>query len=160
MIELYTGQRGSDAVRLGPTMIDDGGFDLGWKGQTKTGERPWVPILPELEAEIATWEKQPGPYLRTKTGKAFTRKYLAEQFREMVQDIPELADATMHGLRATAVIRLKRAGLSDLIISDVVGMSVEMVKLYTRFEDKKESGKAALVMLAEHKARKNAKATS
>src|SRR5882757_4700881 len=32
-----TGQRGSDMVRLGPTMIDDGGFDLqpsrheGWK---------------------------------------------------------------------------------------------------------------------------------
>jgi hypothetical protein len=44
---LCTGQRGSDMVRLGPTMIDDGGFDLGWRGQQKTGERPWCPILPE-----------------------------------------------------------------------------------------------------------------
>ena len=45
MLMLFTGQRGSDTVRLGPTMVDDGGFDLGWRGQIKTGERPWCPIL-------------------------------------------------------------------------------------------------------------------
>jgi integrase len=64
MLGLYTGQRVSDLVRLGPTMVDaEGGFDLGFKGQTKTGVRPWCPILPELAAEMATWEKRPGPFV-------------------------------------------------------------------------------------------------
>ena len=35
ILYMYTGMRGSDAVRLGPTMIDEGGFDLGWKEQVK-----------------------------------------------------------------------------------------------------------------------------
>jgi hypothetical protein len=35
-----------------------------------------------------------------------------------------------------------------------VGMSIDMVARYTRFENKRESGKAALTMLAERAARK------
>src|SRR6516225_11721199 len=82
MLMLYTGQRGSDVVRLGPTMIDDcgDGFDLGWRGQQKTGARPWCPIFPELAAEMATWDKTPGPFVRNKLGgkcsrESFTRLY-------------------------------------------------------------------------------------
>ena len=38
MLYLYTGQRGSDVVRLGPTYLDDGGFDLSFeRAQQKTG---------------------------------------------------------------------------------------------------------------------------
>jgi hypothetical protein len=33
-------------------MIDEGGFDLGWRGQQKTGTRPWCPIFPELAKEM------------------------------------------------------------------------------------------------------------
>jgi integrase len=162
---LYTGQRGSDAVRLGPTMVDDGGFDLGWRGQVKTGERPWCPILPELQREMDTWEKRPGPYVLTEFGKAYTRKYFAEQFLEkkaelVKQGITVLDGTTLHGLRATAVSRLKRAGLSDTMISDIVGMSIEMIQRYCRFENKRESGKAALVILAERATKKNASGTS
>ncbi len=82
MLELYTGQRGSDAVRLGPTFIDDGGFDL---SQIKTGRPVWCPILPELAAEIATWERKPGPYLLQDHGKPFTRKLLSKHFNEQAQ---------------------------------------------------------------------------
>jgi integrase len=149
LLELYTGQRGSDMVRLGPTMIDDGGFDLGWKGQVKTGVRPWVPILPELAAEMQTWEKRPGPYVLTGTGRPFSRKYFAVLFREATETIPELKNATLHGLRCTAVVNLKRAGLSPLEIADAVGMSLQTVERYLRFENKRESGKAVLVKLAE-----------
>ena len=113
----YTGMRGSDVVRLGPTMIDDGGFDLGWRGQVKTGVRPWCPILPELAAEMATWEKRPGPFLLQEGGRAngkpYTRKLFWTHFKEQADKIPELAGVTLHGLRATAVIELRRAGLSD-----------------------------------------------
>ena len=156
LLALYTGQRGSDTVRLGPTMIDDGGFDLGWRGQVKTGERPWCPILPELAAEMATWEKRPGPFVLTEFGKPFTRKYFAEQFLEAKASLVErgitvLEGTTLHGLRATACVRLKRYGLADSMIADAVGMSVAMVERYTRFENKRASGKAALVLIAKQR---------
>jgi integrase len=61
LIYLYTGQRGSDVVRLGPTHVDEGGFTI---KQKKTGREVWCPIVPELAAEIATWPRRPGPYLR------------------------------------------------------------------------------------------------
>ena len=147
----YTGMRGSDVVRLGPTMIDDGGFDLGWRGQVKTGVRPWCPILPELAAEMAAWEKRPGPFLLQEGGRAnskpYTRKLFWTHFKEQADKIPELAGVTLHGLRATAVIELRRAGLSIGQIGDIVGMSLAMIERYCRFADKKASGKAALIKL-------------
>ena len=131
-----------------------GGFDLGWRGQVKTGVRPSVPILPELAAEIATWEKRPGRYVPTETGKPFTRKRFVEVFREATGAIPVL---TLHGLRATAAIRLKRAGLITGVISDI---ACRRRWSHAIADDKRESGKAALIMLAEHAAKKNARATS
>jgi integrase len=62
----YTGQRIRDVVRLGFTDIDEGGFAL---RQKKNGVQPWCPIFPELEAEMATWEKRPGPFLLQEEGK-------------------------------------------------------------------------------------------
>ena len=88
-------------------MVDDGGFDLGWRGQIKTGERPWCPILPELSKEMETWEKRPVPFLLTEQGRPYTRKYLAEQFLAQkaalaAKGITVLEGTTLHGLRATA----------------------------------------------------------
>jgi hypothetical protein len=53
----------------------------------------------------------PGPYLLQQSGKPFTRKEFARQFAEARDAIPELKKLTLHGLRATAVINLRRAGL-------------------------------------------------
>ncbi len=163
MLLLYTGQRGSDMVRLGPTMIDDGGFDLGWKGQVKTNVRPWCPIMPELSKEMESWEKRPGPFVLNERGKPYTRKHFSVHFAAAKKQLAEqgitaLNGTTLHGLRGTACVRLKRAGLSVAMIADIVGMSMVMVDRYTRFENKRESGKAALMLLAEHAAKKDAAA--
>lgn len=141
MLMLYTGQRGSDVVRLGPTFVDDGGFDL---GQQKTGVRVWCPIVPELAAEMETWPRQPGPYLRQTDGRAYTRKRMSIHFREQTEKLPVLAEATLHGLRATAVVRLRREGLTTTQIQDIVGMSLPMIERYCRFADRKISGQAVL----------------
>lgn len=146
MLALYTGQRGSDVVRLGPTFVDDGGFDL---AQIKTGRQVWCPILPELATEMADWERRPGPYMRQESGKPYTRKRFSLHFDEAREAIPELANVTLHGLRATAVIRLRQAGLATAQIQDVIGMSMAMIERYSRFADRKQSGKAAIVKLAE-----------
>jgi integrase len=144
VLMIYTGQRGSDVVRLGPTHIDEGGFSL---AQQKTGTEVWIPIVPELTAEMAGWEKRPGPYLLQASGKPYNRELFWRHFDQVREGIPELANVTLHGLRCTAVIRLRRAGLSVPQISDFVGMSLGTIQKYCRFADRKLSGKAALINL-------------
>ena len=154
LLYLYTGQRGSDIVKLGPTHIDEGGFSI---KQQKTGREVWCPIVPELAAEIATWPRRPAPFVTQADGAPYTRNLFWDHFDQARENIPELAQVTLHGLRCTAVIRLRRAGLSVPQISDIVGMSLATVQRYCRFADRKESGKAALVMLGERRTTKEQK---
>lgn len=148
----YTGQRISDVVRLNPNDEDDGGFSL---PQKKTGVKPWCPIFPELEAEMSSWERRPGPYLLQETGKGKGKPFSTNQMwkafdRERAKH-QILKGAVPHGLRANAVIRLGSAGYTALQISDMVGMSVEMVEHYCRHADRKASGQAILRDIREQK---------
>jgi hypothetical protein len=148
----YTGQRGSDIVRLGETFVDDGGFRL---SQQKTGREVWIPIEDALAVEMATWDRRPGPYLwqdqGRRKGAAYTRKLLDEHFAEQRARIPELARCTLHGLRSTRVVELRMHGLTELQIEDQVGMSAAMIRRYCRFADRKASGKASVIALAERR---------
>lgn len=144
----YSGQRISDIVRLGWTDIDEGGFGL---RQKKTGVQPWCPIFPELEAEMAKWEKRPGPFLLQDSGKPFTTNGLWKKLDKVREDHPELGEVVWHGLRANAVIRLRQSGRTAMQISDAIGMSVPMVERYSRYADRKAGGQAILLSLKEHK---------
>jgi integrase len=149
----HTGQRGSDVIRLGETFIDDGGFRIMQKKTgAKTGEI-WCPIEDALAAEMATWERAPGPYVRQADGSAYGKRTFEKHFAEVRATIPELAGVTFHGLRATRVIELRQRGATTLQIQDQVGMSVPMIERYCRFADKKANGKAAVVALAERRKR-------
>lgn len=148
MLARYTGQRVSDIVRLGPTDVDEGGLSL---RQKKTGVQPWCPIVPELEAEMATWEKRPGPFLLQDNSKPFTTNSFWKAFDEIRSAHTELDGAVWHGLRANAVIRLRQLGYSALQISDSIGMSVQMVERYCRYADRKAGGKAMLLQMKEQK---------
>jgi hypothetical protein len=154
LLYLYTGQRGQDVVRLGWTHIDDGGFDL---GQKKTGVEVWCPIVPELAEEMARWTKAPGPFLRQPNGDVYKRKSFWRHFDEAIEKIPEIGGVTLHGLRCTAVIRLRQAGLSTGQIGDIVGMSLSTIARYCRFADRKSGGKAALIQIDDHRTTKERK---
>ncbi|WP_156330240.1 tyrosine-type recombinase/integrase [Bosea vaviloviae] len=158
ILYMYTGMRGSDAVRLGWTDVDDGGFAL---TTLKRKRDVWCPIVPELAAEMASWEKRPGPFLYQQGGRAdghrFTRKMFSTHFAEARDKVPALKGVTLHGLRCTAVIRLRRAGLSTGQIGDIVGMSLPMIERYCRFADRKTSGQAALLTLRRTSEEQNCK---
>jgi integrase len=158
VLYMWTGMRGSDAIRLGWTDIDEGGFS--YRAQ-KTGREVYCPIVPELEKEMSTWAKRPGPFLLQEGGRAdgqrYTRKLFSKHFAEARDQVPELAGVTLHGLRCTAVIRLRRAGLSTAQIGDIVGMSLPMIERYCRFADRKTSGKAALLTLKRTSEEQNCK---
>jgi len=67
--------------------------------------------------------------------------------------IPELKGCTLHGLRATAVINLRRAGLSYAQIGDIVGMSAKQVEGYCRNADMRSNSRATLTHLERAMAR-------
>lgn len=141
----YTGQRISDVVRMGWTDLDGNGISL---PQKKTGVRPWCPIFPELEAEMATWDRRPGPFLLQANGKPFSTNGWWKAFDAVRGAHPVLADAVPHGLRAVAVIRLRQSGFTTSQIVDMVGMSPPMVERYSRHADRKAGGEAVLLSLA------------
>src|SRR5690606_37185257 len=82
---------------------------------------------------------------------SYSRKLLDEHFADQREKIPAFNGTTLHGLRATRVIELRRFGLTTTQIQDQIGMSLAMIERYCRFADKKASGQAAVVALSERR---------
>jgi integrase len=148
-----TGQRGSDLVKMRWTDIEDvegrPGINV---HQKKTDLKIWVPFTQPLIAAIATWERRPGFILLKKDGLPWSRSELSNQWlraRDTQASLAPLKEAglVMHGLRGTAVVRLRRAGANLPQICDMVGMSPQMVKRYCRFSDQRENALAAVHIL-------------
>lgn len=145
-----TGQRGSDVVRMRWSDLEDYEGRPGVNvTQHKTGLVIWIPLTQELMAAMRTWEKRPGYFLLKADGHPFTRPQLSNQWLRHRDHNPALAPLkaaglSMHGLRATAVVRLRRAGASTGQIADMVGMSEPMVNRYCRFSKQRENALAAV----------------
>jgi integrase len=149
-LAVNTGQRGSDVVRMCPSDIE---VHHGHPGinviQRKTGVRLWVPFTPELIEVMKTWEKRPGPFVLKPDGQPYTRSLLSWHWNherdnnEHLKPIKE-AGLVLHGLRATAIVRLRKAGASVMNICDMVGLSEPMVARYSRLADKTERALAAI----------------
>lgn len=146
-----TGQRGSDLVRMRWTDIETyNGRDGINVTQQKTGKNIWVPITQELAAAMERWERRPGFILLRPTGIPWTRKRLSLAWvteREGNTALAALAGLVLHGLRATACVRLLRAGANTRQIADMVGMSEPIVGRYCRFSVQKENASAAVLHL-------------
>jgi predicted transcriptional regulator len=61
-------------------------------------------------------------------------------------DFP-LAGLVIHGLRATAVVRLRRAGATTGQIANMVGMSEQTVNRYCRLSVQRDNALAAVIHL-------------
>src|SRR5262249_7050588 len=93
---------------------------------------------------IATWERRPTPILLKEDGQPFTREQLSDQWLRERDTRPALAPLkeaglVLHGLRATAVVRLRRAGATTGQIAGMVGMSENMVNRYCRYSVQREN---------------------
>lgn len=150
-----TGQRGSDLVKMRWTDLEvhDGhpGINVHQVKKTKTGRmKLWIPFTQALIAKIDTWERSLGFILVKRDGTPFanshqlTNHWLKERKRPELQSISHLH---LHGLRATAVVRLRRANIEPTLIANFVGMSVGMVERYCRLSDQRENALAAVRIL-------------
>jgi hypothetical protein len=121
-----TGQRGSDLVKMRWTDLEDVDGRPGINVfQKKTKLEIWIPFTQPLIATLATWERRPGFILLQANGQPWTRAELSNRwmrYRDRQPVLKPLRDAglVMHGLRGTAVVRLRRAGATIPQICDMV----------------------------------------
>jgi len=144
-----TGQRGSDLISMRWTDIEEvqgrPGINV---TQKKTKLEIWIPFTQALIKAMATWERRPGFILTKPDGMPYGRRQqLTDAWGKERERHAELRHLTLHGLRGTAVVRLRRAGVSIAQICDVVGMSPQMVQRYCRFSDQKANALAAMERL-------------
>jgi integrase len=145
----YTGQRGSDLIRMCYTDLETlpnglTGFQV---TQQKTKRDMWVPILPALAKHLSTWERAPGPLLRRLDGRPWSRESLTHQWQTERARHPVLAGCVLHGLRGYACVQLRQAGITGSLIADTVGMSLPMVERYCRFSKQRENASAVVLQL-------------
>jgi integrase len=144
-----TGQRGSDLCRMRWSDIEKVEGRPGINVvQTKTGLTLWIPFTEALQQAAETWERRPGFILTKADGTPWdNRKALYSAWTHDRDRRPMLAPCAgmvLHGLRATAIVRLRRAGAPPTLIADMVGLSVPMIERYCRFADQKQSAMAAV----------------
>jgi integrase len=145
-----TGQRGSDLVRMRWTDLEvyEGRAGINVV-QKKTGLKIWIPCTQELIRALDTWERRPGFLLLKRDGQPWTREQLSTAWLHERDRRPALAPLkeaglVLHGLRATAVVRLRRAGATTGQIKDMIGMSEPMVNRYCRLSVQRENALAAV----------------
>ncbi|MET7241968.1 tyrosine-type recombinase/integrase [Methylobacterium sp. EM32] len=127
---LYTAQRRSDVVRMGPQHISDGVLTI---RQQKTGMEVGIPIHPELHRVLNATPTQHLAFLVTAQGKPFTPPGFTNWFRECVHKAGLSDGCSPHGLRKAAARRLAEAGCTAHEIMAVTGhQSLEEVERYTR----------------------------
>jgi integrase len=148
-----TGQRGSDLVKMRWTDLETYQGRPGINViQKKTGVKIWIPMTQELMRIFPTWERRPGFILLKASGQPWTREQLSNRWLQERDSKPALAPLkeaglVIHGLRATAAVRLRRAGATTAQIKDMLGMSEETVSRYCRLSVQRENALAAVVHL-------------
>jgi integrase len=126
---LYTGQRRSDVVRMGPRDIKNGLLHI---KQVKTGAELRVPVLPDLQQIIAASPIGLTTFLVDELGTPYKAKYFGRRFREWC-DAAELRHCTAHGLRKAAARLFAEAGCSEHEIAAWTGhASLREVRRYTK----------------------------
>jgi integrase len=142
-----TGQRISDLVKMRPADLADDGINV---RIGKLRDKPhFVPLTKAQMGEITSWGvRDLETFIATpRVGKRFSPTYLNQlwnQWRVSDGAAPIRAmKMTIHGLRATKINDLRRAGTEDGAIADELGMSVKMVSKYLRFADKAASARAS-----------------
>jgi integrase len=148
-LAVHTGQRGSDIVRMRWSDIEEQDGHQGINViQQKTGRRLWVPFTAELVNALATWERRPPFFLILKPdGTTYTREHLSWHWnneRDTNPKLKPLAGLVLHGLRATAVVRARRAHATVLEIASMFGMTEPTVARYSRLADQRDMALGAV----------------
>jgi hypothetical protein len=122
--------------------------------QKKTGRKLWIPFTKPLLQAIGQWERLGLFLVPPRRFKPWTRTQLSKAWARERDSNPHEAHSkiglVMHGLRATACVRLSRVGATTRQIADMVGMSEPIVARYCRLSAQRENAVAAVIHLDRH----------
>ena len=143
---LYTGQRRSDAVRMGRQHIKDGVLTV---KQEKTGATLAIPVHPHLQTVFDATPSEHLTFLVTTTGKPYGGNAFTEQFRNWCDAAGLPQRCKPHGLRKAACRRLAEAGCSANEIMAISGHATmkELVR-YTKDADQARLARNAMTRTA------------
>ena len=126
---LYTGQRRSDAWRMGWQHVKGDRISV---RQQKTGKPLQIKMHPELIRVLASVPKDRLTFLVTEHGAPFKSAASFGNWFSRMCKRAGLSECSAHGLRHAAGRRLAEAACTEHQIAAVLGLSLKMVERYTR----------------------------
>lgn len=132
MLMLSTGQRRSDAVRMGWGDVVNGMIRV---RQQKTGTPLMIPILPALQAALDDQPKDAPTFLLTEHGRPHSAAGFGNWMRDRCNEAG-LPKCSSHGLRKACARRLAEAGCTHHEIKAITGHKTDAdVRRYTAKAD-------------------------
>jgi integrase len=148
---LYTGQRRSDVVKMGPQAIQHDVLTID-QGKTDGGEEAHleIPVHPKLRQIIdATPTVGVETFLVTHFGKPYTAPGFGNWFRDLC-NAAGCREVSAHGLRKATARRLAEIGCTAHQIAAITGhASLSEVQRYTKAADRKRMAREAMAKLVE-----------
>lgn len=142
---LYTGQRGSDVVKMSRADILENTKQIKVV-QQKTGEKLLIPIHPDLQRELAC-HKDNMMLILTKYGRPFSTKGFQQWYAKKARQAG-LENRTGHGMRKSMGKRLAEAGCTPHQIAAITGhRSHSEILNYTRAANQEKLAGAAMSSL-------------
>lgn len=141
---LCTVQRRTDVVAMGRQHTKPGKIHVA-QAKSKGQTRLWIPIVPELQAELDQVPATQLTFLQTQYGQPFTAAGFGNWFREcaLAAGLPE--GFTAHGLRKAGSRRLAEAGCTPNQIMAITGhANLSEVTLYTASADQERLAEEAI----------------
>lgn len=123
ILALHTGQRQGDLRSLAWTNYDGESISL---RQSKSNRRVYVACTTALKSMLDSMDREAAVILATKTGRAWQKRYFAEQWDE-ASKAAGITDLHFHDLRGTAVTMLAQAGCTVPEIASITGHSLKSV---------------------------------
>ncbi|MGF7163305.1 integrase [Rhodoligotrophos appendicifer] len=144
---IFTAQRRSDVIRLGPQHIRNGRLSL---RQQKTGTFLDIPVHPELAMIIDRSAVSDMTFLRTEQGKSFAPAGFGNWFGDCCRQAGLPLGFNAHGLRKAAARRLAEAGATTQEIMAITGhQSISEVERYTRAANQRHLASKGMSRLTE-----------
>jgi integrase len=145
---LYTAQRRSDIVRLGPQHVTGRTITLRpQKTERTTAKTLLIPLHSELAAVLAATQTGHLSYLVTGAGAPFSPAGFGNWFRECCNEAG-LPHCSAHGLRKAQCRRLAEAGCSEHQIAAITGHdSLALIRVYTRAVAQEQLAAAAYAQI-------------
>jgi integrase len=141
-LALYTGQRGSDLIRMGRQHVKDGVISV---AQQKTGARLWIPLHPNLKATLDASPSEHLTFIVREDGRPYpSGKALGNRMNRWTTEAG-LENCPLHGLRKACCQHLADAGCTTFQIMAVSGhKTLSEVEKYTRKANQKKLAAEAI----------------